>query len=280
MNLIFLAFEIIVGVLFALCLRHAWHRGHHVAWRLVVGVIFGLLLEWGTILQLDAYSYGNFTLMLGPVPVVIGVAWGVIVYSSQLFSDRTTLPVWARPVLDGLLALSIDLAMDAVAIRLGMWNWGVGSTLTYFGVPYANFWAWFWVASSFSAGVRLLANGRSWASRWLGPLGALALALAVVLATNRLIVSLYPLGFYVQAVALLLGGALALVLALRPRLLPSNDAWLSLVVSLGFHLSFLFAGLLTGVILAPPALLVVSLLMLGLSLYLHRKDWIVMPMMR
>jgi hypothetical protein len=272
MNLYFLAFEILIGALFALCLYHALQRGAHVAWQLFVGVCFGLLLEWGTILQLDAYSYGRFTVMLGPVPVVIGVAWSVIVYSCRLFSDQTTLPAWARPVLDGLLALSIDLAMDAVAIRLGMWDWGLGLEAGYFGVPYANFWAWFWVVSAFSAGCRLLAGGVGWGSRWLGPVGALGVGLAVVLATNWLIVMLVPLGLYLPAVGGLLGSALLLVLWLRPRRRSAEVAWLSLIIGLSFHLYFLVTGLLTGVILQPPALLLVSLAMLGLTLALHRGE--------
>ncbi|MEI8166056.1 MAG: carotenoid biosynthesis protein [Chloroflexales bacterium] len=272
MNPLFLAFELVMGALFALCLRHAWHQGAHYVWQLIVGVCFGLLLELGTILQLDAYQYGRFALMLGPVPVAIGVGWGVIVYSCRRFSNRTTLPAWARPVLDGLLALSIDLAMDAVAIRLGMWRWGVALELNYFGVPYANFWAWFWVVSSFSAGLHLLADGPGWASRWLGPLGALGVGLAVVLASNRLIIALIPLGLYLPAVAVLLGGALALVLALRPTVRPGGDGWLSLAVGLSFHLYFLGAGLLSGAILQPPVLLVVSLALLGLMRWLHRGD--------
>ena len=31
--------------------------------------------------------------------------------------------------------------MDALAIRLGFWDWGGGLEVGYFGVPYANFWA-------------------------------------------------------------------------------------------------------------------------------------------
>jgi hypothetical protein len=272
MNPYFLALEVLIGAFFALCLRHAWQRGPHVAWLLIVGVCFGLLLEWGTILQLDAYTYGRFALMLGPVPVAIGVAWGVIVYSCRLFSDQTTLPVWARPVFDGLLALSIDLAMDAVAIRLGMWDWGLGLETGYFGVPYANFWAWFWVVSSFSAGSRLLAGGKSQLRRWLGPVGALGVGLATVLATNWLIVALIPLGLYLPAVGAVLGGALLLMLVMRPVRRPGEASWLSLAIGLGFHLYYLGAGLLTGVILQPPALLLVSLAMLGVTLALHRGE--------
>ena len=120
LNLYFLAFEILVLVLFLACLQNAWQRGSWVAWQLLAGVLFGLLLELATIQQLNAYKYGCFLVMLGPVPVVVGVAWGTIIYSVRSFSDKTNLPEWARPVLDGLMALNIDLSMDAIAIRLGM----------------------------------------------------------------------------------------------------------------------------------------------------------------
>ena len=60
-------------------------------WQLLAGVLFGLLLEWATIQQLSAYEYGHFLVMLGPVPVIIGIAWGTIIYSVRAFSDSTNL---------------------------------------------------------------------------------------------------------------------------------------------------------------------------------------------
>ncbi|MBI5715761.1 MAG: carotenoid biosynthesis protein, partial [Chloroflexi bacterium] len=144
-NLYFILFEFIVYILFLICLRHAWRIGAHKVLQLAAGALFGVLLELATIRQLNAYQYGQFLIMVLDVPLCIGVAWGSIIYSAMLFSDATTLSYWERPVLDGLLALNIDLAMDAIAIRLGMWDWGRGLSFQYFGVPYANFWAWFWV---------------------------------------------------------------------------------------------------------------------------------------
>ena len=52
--------EIIGLVLFTLCLWHAWHSGPEDVVRLIVGVLFGLLLEMATIRQLKAYSYGTY----------------------------------------------------------------------------------------------------------------------------------------------------------------------------------------------------------------------------
>ena len=151
-----IAFEIVIAILFLICIRHAIRIGLWVALQLAAGAVFGVLLEWATIQQLDAYHYGDFVVMIDNIPLMIGVAWGVIIYSARHFSDSTDLPAWARPILDGLLALNIDLAMDTIAIRLGMWNWGVSLQRGFFGVPYANFWAWFWVVVSFSAAIRLL----------------------------------------------------------------------------------------------------------------------------
>ncbi len=78
-NIYFLSFEIVVSILFLLCFVQARKAGLLQVWQLIAGALFGLLLEWATIQQLQAYEYGRFTLMLGEVPVMVGVAWGVIV---------------------------------------------------------------------------------------------------------------------------------------------------------------------------------------------------------
>jgi hypothetical protein len=70
----FIAFELMIYLLFVLCFIHAWRAGTAVVWRLVAGVLFGVLLEYGTIQQLHSYSYGRFLIMLGDVPLPIGVA--------------------------------------------------------------------------------------------------------------------------------------------------------------------------------------------------------------
>lgn len=272
MNVYFSLFELMVLVLAGWGVRHAWRRGPHVVWQLAAGMLFGVLLEYATIQQLDAYEYGRFNVMIADVPIVIGVSWGLIIYSAMLFSDAASLPEWARPVLDGLLALNIDLAMDAVAIRLGMWDWGGGLTFEYFGVPWGNFWAWFWVVSSFSAGIRLLARREHGFSRWLGPLLSIGVGTLAVLGTNALLVFvLGPAGLYEVSVAVVIAGALGLMVALRPKLhLAQPDRLLSAGVPAVFHLYFLLAGLISGALFNPPFLLFVSLLMLAIAWFLHQ----------
>jgi hypothetical protein len=270
LNPYFLTLELVVLALFILCLRHAWRGGWLVVWQLLAGVIFGVLLEAATLQQLHAYHYGRFAVMLGDVPLAVGVAWGCIIYSARLFSDASSLPDWARPVLDGLLALNIDLAMDALAIRLGMWDWGLGLEADYFGVPYANFWAWFWVVYSFSFGLRLFAYRRHWLPRWLGPLAAIVIGLIGVTGTNALIAFVVPRWGYAFTIAVMLAGMVVVVFSQRPRFAIRPVDALVFWVPLGFHVYFLLAGLVSGAIFRPPFLLGMSLAMLALALYWHR----------
>lgn len=108
------------------CVIEAYKRGKKALAYLLVGVLFGLLLENCEVLT-SSYTYGRFRLMVGhaplDVPLFVGFAWGLIMYTARLFSNAAGLPTFAAAALDTLLALSIDLSMDAVAYRMHFWNW-------------------------------------------------------------------------------------------------------------------------------------------------------------
>jgi len=77
-------------------------------------------------------------------------------------TDHFGLHPISRPFLDTLLALTLDLTMDAIAIRIdcGFWDWGYGlptyiSPLTYFVVIWANYMGWFFIVLIFSFIIRL-----------------------------------------------------------------------------------------------------------------------------
>jgi hypothetical protein len=250
--------------------HHAWKQGTPNLLRLFAGILFGVALELATIRQLRAYEYGQFLIMVLDVPLCIGIAWSCILYSVMEFSDASSLPYWTRPIFDGLLALNIDLALDAVAIRLGFWDWGQGLEFQYFGVPYANFWAWFWVVSSFSLGYRLLAWRADPVARWLSPLLALIVGLTGVLGTNSFISFAVPFEHHDAVVLATLILALFLVISLRPRFYLSPVPALVFWVPFLTHAYVLAAGLISGVIFEPPVLLLVAFVMLITAFYLHR----------
>jgi hypothetical protein len=264
-------FELIIYVQLALCMHHAWKHGIANLLRLLAGILFGVMLELATIRQLHAYEYGRFLIMVIDVPLCIGIAWSCIIYSSMEFSDASSLPFWARPILDGLLALNIDLALDAIAIRLGFWDWGQGLRFQYFGVPYANFWAWFWVVFSFSLGYRLFAHREDPVVKWLSPLMALIVGLGGVLGSNAIIAFEVPFESHKLFVVVTLFLALLLVASMRPRFDKTSIPMLVFWIPFLMHVYVLIAGAISGVILEPPALLLVSLIMIVIAFYLHRQ---------
>jgi len=271
----FLLVEVGVYILAIGCLRHAWIHGRSRLLGLAAGMIYGVLLEYGAIVTFHAYVYGHFLIMIfGAVPLCIGVSWGLIIYTAMETSDRFALAWYLRPILDALLALTIDLSMDAIAIRLGFWTWGeVGP---WYGVPLGNFYAWFIVVFGFSLLLRL---GRLWSlGGTLALLGDVAVALvAILLSVVGLSTLLRPAYMLIAqgawawlTISVLLGGSalLAIWAARRTR----HDQPLDLVllsVPVFFHV-FSFGALLTsGMYRQVPALIAISAVMLAVGLLLH-----------
>ena len=120
--------EVCVYLLLIICVWHSIkHDGKHLGFMLG-GIVFGLLLEFVDVYFLKGYTYGRFMIMLGnqpdDIPLWIGVGWGIIMYSSRLFTDQMGLPLFAAAAFDAFLALNIDLTMDVTSYRLHMWDWG------------------------------------------------------------------------------------------------------------------------------------------------------------
>lgn len=298
-------FELLAYGCLGLCVWHAWGLGALRRARLLelaMGVAYGVTLEALTIAQFHAYRYGHFLVMLRDVPLCIGVDWGVILYSAMSFADGARLPRWAAPALVGLLGLTIDFSMDAVAIRQDMWHWNViGLMDQWYGVPWGNFFAWYIVLCSASAPF-WLARPLTWRPDWRGPLalvGAYAGSLAILAGLDELVYryDLTPGSHPLLPAALVAGLGLVVTLAgLVAREIPAaggqgarrgmrDRAWLArrwpleepleprglalAAIPLYFHLLFTTALLVSGIGAELPPLLAVSLAMLAMSLALH-----------
>lgn len=156
--------ELSIYALMIGCLIHAWKRRNGALAYLLGGTLFGVMLEYSEVIG-GSYTYGRFCAMLGhaplDVPLWVGLAWGVIMYTARLFSDTAGLPLLGAAALDALLALNIDSGIDAVAYRMHFWNWdwnGTGRdplTVQWFGIPYGNFVGWITVVFCYSVFSRL-----------------------------------------------------------------------------------------------------------------------------
>ena len=260
-----------VLALFAVCLVDSvrTRSGVSLTLELLVFVFYGLTFE-SVAVSAGFYSYAPFTFRIGHAPLVIGVGWAVIGFSVMRFTDSLNMAQWSKPFLDALLALLIDLGMDAVAIRerytvdgelTGMWNWDLALNEEWFGVPYANFMAWWLVIFIMSAALR---SGRylvrwhasSWLA-WVYPLGALFIASAFFLFLLFTFASAFNLSLLLLLIGLSIGVSVPSVRGRQTKLTWQRDASVFLV-PLAFHLFFLSLLLGHKLYAASPALLVVS----------------------
>jgi hypothetical protein len=152
MDLTYLALEIGASIFFIGAAVAALRRGRLPFLELISAAAFGILLEEGDQLIFQTYHYNpDWVLEIDRAPVVIGLTWALIIAGAMRITDALGVRRRYAPVVDSLLAISLDLAFDAVAIRMGLWTWvGIGPTEGWFGVPWGNFYAWLFVTLGFS----------------------------------------------------------------------------------------------------------------------------------
>jgi hypothetical protein len=246
-------------------------------WELFFSLFYGVLLEWMTLQQLEAYQYGRFVFMFDGAPLSIGLGWAVIIYSGMEFVKYLDMPTYARPFLVGFLALNVDLAMDAIAIRMGFWNWIIPIDSEWFGVPWGNFWAWYIVVVSFS-GLIYLFHAWGWPfdkngfKRWgYVPLALIGSVMMVGL-TNFVYASVFVrtelMGAFSMVILIWLG--IVMVFSARPAIIPLKRLdWVVFAVPLGFHLYFNTMGFTQSFYAELPILAVIGLIMLASGLAVH-----------
>ena len=111
----------------------------------------GFGIEWigvNTGFPFGQYEYGT---VLGPkvgnTPLLIGVNWSMLVLSVVFIGRLFSKNILAIAIIGGLLMTGLDILIEPVAIKTGMWHW--------FGMqpPIQNYIAWFVIAAILSAAV-------------------------------------------------------------------------------------------------------------------------------
>ena len=118
---------------------------------LILAILYGVILEVLNVYMSGTYSYGEeFLLQIYDVPLAVGLGWAIIYYISYKSAQNYNLKWWQAPFFMSLFALSIDLIIDIVAIRLGFWHWLIPFNQEWFGVPYDNLFGWMAVIWTFA----------------------------------------------------------------------------------------------------------------------------------
>jgi len=289
MDPLFLSLELAAAVFFALAAWLALRRGRMPFLELASAAMFGLLLEEGDQLIFGTYEYApGFVLAIDRAPLVIGLTWAVIIAGAMRITDALGVRRRWAPFSDSVLAIMLDLAFDAIAIRIGLWTWRdhvTGTPLSaeaaWFGVPAGNFYAWLFVTFGFSLLTRWLRERAAPGSRleWaqlLVPIPAFAI----------LLLSLVPFTILQPLIDPTPGGGMLLFLITFAVFL-GTAAWgiwgpdrgrpdgqataildirLTFVTRAAIHLFFLWALAASGLALQLPVLLIVALVLLAAEL--------------
>jgi len=136
---------------------------------LMTAFVFGITLEYMNMFLTKGYHYHTeFFLQFGNpptnVPIVIGLAWGMLLLTAQDVSRRLKLPLRVRIFFEAAFVVSTDIMLDVIAIRLegGFWVWDTVSTdltitnTSFFGVGWMNFIGWYFVIFFVSLSLHLM----------------------------------------------------------------------------------------------------------------------------
>ncbi len=242
---------------------------------------YALLLEKLDMKIFKSYHYSpHFFGMLGGVPICIALLWAVILAGSMSISDATGIDEPVRPFLDALLAVWMDLALDAIAIRIGYWKWVIPLNQGWFGVPAGNLYAWMWVAFLYSALARIVRALWTKDKRWSW--GYLAIP---PLAYAGLFLELNLLGWIGRVTGLVSQSGRLLIFAVQFLIfgivvaanwknrdsLPQKVAPVWRVSRLTIHLYFLAAFFVFGIFRTIPILGAVSLLILSGEIFFMNR---------
>jgi len=259
---------------------------------LILAFVYGIILEALNIhMSREIYVYNPiFFLKIFDVPLAIGSGWAVIYYLACGITKRFNLAWWQSPFLMALIALTYDLSIDAIAIRLGFWSWKIPFNQEWFGVPYDNFFGWLAVVWTFALFINLsfqdfVKSKYRKIIRYLAPVtSALLLGMEIMVYVNlsAVLSGRFSLGeamalynaqeysyAYIPEVQNAKGGLLLLIILLlvtlslswigKAKVVPAQRDNFAIFTSPAIHLLFLSFLLVSGIYRAYPVFIPISI---------------------
>lgn len=132
-------YTLILSGILILINHREWNR--YFAIYFVAICIFGYLVELTGIetgLVFGNYAYGDtLGYKLYEVPVVIGLNWFLLVYSSGMVSNIFKYGIFIKSIIGATMMVIIDISLEPVAVSLDFWSWQNDH------IPKHNYIAWF-----------------------------------------------------------------------------------------------------------------------------------------
>jgi len=145
-----------VALLLSLTVTAAFHQPDFLKKEIIVFIgiyLSGFLVEAigvNTGRIFGNYSYGEgLWIKLFNTPLLIGINWVLLIYSTAVIADKPALPVFVKILISSLLMLLYDLIMEQVAPVMNMWSFEADS------VPVRNYVAWLILAVLFHSVLKL-----------------------------------------------------------------------------------------------------------------------------
>ena len=143
-----------------LAFRHARAAlgARRAAGELLTLAVYGFSLERLSMSVFGSHRYGSGWVLapLG-VPIAVALVWAAVISSALTLAARRGLrPTWARALAAALFAVTLDLTIEPVAVRRGLWEWTPPGP--WLGVPIGNFVGWVVIVAGYGIG----------AERWAG----------------------------------------------------------------------------------------------------------------
>ncbi|MFW3147319.1 MAG: carotenoid biosynthesis protein [Thermoplasmatota archaeon] len=146
-------FELLCLVFMLLSFVHAWLRwGRFKAvFFFMFALLYGFILEDITVTYSGYYEYNpNAWIQIHNTMMAVPFCWTAVIYTCLYVIEESavlnSLNKLEKGLLAGVLAVSIDVGIDAVFVAYGLWRWAEGQ---WFAVPMANYTAWFMAVGGF-----------------------------------------------------------------------------------------------------------------------------------